>query len=128
VHTLLLTALRRVLLAGALSASAVAPALADSTPIGKLPAGPVARITTQRGLFVAVALPHPADRSLVWRLARTVDARVLHEVSEGDVGKVVVIVFAVTGTGKASIVYALTRGDTSSKALRAVTHAVTVSS
>ena len=127
-HALLLTALRRVLLAGALAASVVAPALADSTPIGKLPAGPVASVTTHRGLFVAVALPHPADRSLVWRLARTVDPKVLHEVAEADVGKMVVIVFAATGKGKASIVYALTRGDTSSKALRTVTHAVTVSS
>ena len=127
-HTLLITSLRRTLLAGALVLTAAAPALADSTPIGKLPAGPVVTVTTHRGLFVAVALPHPADRSLVWRLARAVNPKVLREVSEADVGKTVVIVFAVTGKGTASIVYALTRGDTSSKALGAITHTVTVSS
>ena len=38
----------------------------------------------------------------------------------------VVVVYKVTGTGSASIVYALTRGDASSKALGAITHRVTV--
>ena len=127
-HTLMLTALRRLVLATALLALTATPALADSTPIGKLPAGPVASVTTHRGLFVAVALPHPADKSLVWRLARRVDAKVLREVSEADVGKTVVIVFAVTGKGKASVIYALTRGDASSKAVGTITHLVTVSS
>jgi hypothetical protein len=123
-----LTAVRRLVLAGALSALIATPALADSTPIGKLPAGPVATVTTHHGMFVAVALPHPADKSLVWRLARTVDAKVLREVSEADVGRTAVIVFAVTGKGKASIIYALTRGDASSKALGTITHRATVSS
>jgi hypothetical protein len=120
--------MRRLVLAAALLALIAIPALADSTPIGTLPAGPVATVTTHRGQLVAVALPHPADRALVWRLARTVDAKVLREVSEADVGKTVVIVFTATGTGKASVIYALTRGDTSSKAVRTITHRVTVSS
>ena len=91
------------------------------TPIGALPKGPVTTITTQRGLFVAVALPHPADKANAWRLARRVDPRVLREVSEADGGANVVVVYKVTGTGSASIVYALTRGDASSKALGAIT-------
>jgi hypothetical protein len=128
VHTLTLTALRRLVLSTALLALTATPALADSTPIGALPAGPVATVATHRGLFVAVALPHPADKALVWRLARTVDAKVLREVSEADVGNTVVVVFAVTGKGKVRVVYALTRGDTSSKAVRTITHMVTVSS
>ena len=88
------------------------PAFADSTPIGPLPKGPVTTITTHRGLLVAVALPHPAaSKGLVWRLARPVDPSVLRQVSEADVGKNVVVVYRVIGKGKASIVYALTRGD-----------------
>ena len=75
------------------------PALADSTPIGPLPMGPVATITTHRGLFVAVALPHPADKGNVWRLARRVDSKILRQVSEADVGKNVVVVYQVTGKG-----------------------------
>jgi hypothetical protein len=126
VHTLILTTLRRGLAVGALSALVATPAFADSTPIGALPTGPVTTVTTHRGLLVAVALPHPADKGLVWRLARRVDPKVVREVSEADVGKNVVIVFAVTGKGRASIVYALTRGDSSPKAEGAITHTVRV--
>jgi hypothetical protein len=128
VHTLILTTLRRGLAVAVLSALIATPAFADSTPIGALPKGPVVTTTTQRGLLVAIALPHPADKGLVWRLARRVDPKVLREVSEADVGKNVVVVFAVTGKGQASIVYALTRGDASSKAEGTITHKVRVAS
>jgi hypothetical protein len=121
------TTLRRALLAGALGALIATPAFADSTPIGALPAGPVATVATHRGLLVAVALPRPADQGLVWRLARPVNPRIVRQVSEADVGKNVVVVFAVTGKGRASIIYALTRGDTSSKAVGTITHRVSVS-
>jgi CO/xanthine dehydrogenase FAD-binding subunit len=126
VHPLTLTTLRRGLAAAAVGALVATPAFADSTPIGALPKGPVTTVTTHRGLLVAVALPHPADRGLVWRLARQVDSMVVREVSEADVGKNVVVVFAVTGKGRASIVYALTRGDSSSKAEGTITHKVRV--
>jgi CO/xanthine dehydrogenase FAD-binding subunit len=126
VHPLILTTLRRGLAAAAVGALVATPAFADSTPIGALPKGPVTTVTTHRGLLVAVALPHPADRGLVWRLARQVDSMVVREVSEADVGKNVVVVFAVTGKGRASIVYALTRGDSSSKAEGTITHKVRV--
>ena len=125
-HTPLLTALRRSLLAGSLLALAATPALADSTPIGALPPGPVTTVTTHLGLFVAVALPHPADKGLGWRLARQVDPKVVRQVSEADVGRNVVVVYRVTGTGRASIVFALTRGDASSKALGTITQKVRV--
>jgi hypothetical protein len=37
------------------------------------------------------------------------------------------VIFNVTGTGTASVVFALTKGDTSPKALRAITTVVRVS-
>jgi hypothetical protein len=102
-------------------------ASADSTPIGALPKHPTSTVSTHRGLLVSVALPHQAASSgLVWRIARPVDSAVLRQVSEADVGKNVVVVFQVVGKGKASVVFALTRGDSSSKAVRAVATAVRV--
>ena len=107
---------------GAVLASA-AGARADSTPVGPLPRGPVATITTAPNQLVAVALPH-AKSGLVWRLARRFDSRVVHQISEADVGANVVVVFKVVGRGNTSLVFALTRGDTSAKAVKAVTHKV----
>jgi hypothetical protein len=108
-------------------ATASTPASGDSTPIGALPKGPTVTIATQRGSLVAVALPRqPAATGLVWRLARGIDQRVLREVSEADVGPSVVVVYRAVGKGHASVIYALTRGDASSKALRAIRHAVRV--
>ena len=98
---------------------------ADSTPIGHLPVGPVSTTTTTPGQLVAVALPHASAASgLVWRIARRFDSAVIRQVSEADVGNSVVLVFKVVGTGDTSLVFALTRGDSSSKAVKAVTHRV----
>jgi hypothetical protein len=102
----------------------IAPrARADSTPVGPLPSGPVTTTTTKPGLLVAVALPH-AGSGLVWRIARSYDARVVKQVSEADVGNSVVLVFKAVGRGRTSIVFALTRGDTSSKAVKSATYKV----
>ena len=84
-------------------------ALATAPPVGPLPAGPSATIATQRGQLVAVALPKHAGLS--WRVARRIDARVVREVSEADVGANVVVVYRTVGRGRAKIVYALTRGE-----------------
>ena len=76
---------------------------------------------------MAVALPRQAaSKGLVWRIARPVDPAVLRQVSEADVGKNVIVVFSVVGKGNASVVFALTRGDSSSKAVRAITNKVRV--
>ncbi len=100
---------------------------ADSTPIGALPAGPVTSTTTKAGQLVAVALPKASDSSgLVWRVARSYDPAVVKEISEGDVGSSVVLVFKVVGRGDTSLVFALTRGDTSSKAVKSATHKIHV--
>jgi hypothetical protein len=101
------------------------PGRADSTPVGPLPAGPVSTTTTKPGLLVAVALARARQSSgLVWRLDRRYDAGVVRQVSEADVGGSVVVVFKVVGRGDTSLVFALTRGDTSAKAVKSATHKV----
>jgi hypothetical protein len=113
-----------MLVAGAALAVAAA-ALADSTPVGALPPGPVSTITTRPNQLVAVALPHaPKSSGLAWRLARRYDSRVVRQISEAEVGATVVVVFKVVGRGKTSLVFALTRGDTSPKAVKAATHKI----
>jgi hypothetical protein len=100
-------------------------ARADSTPVGPLPPGPITTTTTKPGLLVAVALPHASSASgLVWRIARSYDARVVKQVSEADVSSNVVLVFKVVGRGQTSIVFAQTRGDASSKAVESATYKV----
>jgi hypothetical protein len=101
---------------------------AESTPVGPLPTGPVTKTDTAPGLPVAVALPHDRTGSgLVWRIARNYDPKVIREVSEADIGANVVVVYRVVGYGDTSLVFALTRGDASPKALETLTtkiHAV----
>lgn len=113
-----------VLITAATVAVAVSPAEATAPPVGKLPKGQVATVSTERGALVAVALPRQA-KGMVWRLARQVDPRVLRQVSEADVDSSVVVVFRAVGRGKSRIVFALTRGETA-KAYAAVTQVVTV--
>ena len=100
-------------------------ALADAPPVGPLPKAKVTTIRTTRGSFVPVALPRRAG-GYVWRIARRFDANVVRQVTEGDVGGTVVLVFRAVGRGHASIVVAETRGETA-KAYRAVRYDVTVS-
>jgi len=101
------------------------PGRADSTPVGPLPAGPVSTTTTKPGLLVAVALPRARQSSgLVWRLARRYNAGVVRQVSEADVGASVVSCSRSSARGDTSLVFALTRGDTSAKAVKSATHKV----
>jgi hypothetical protein len=89
-----------------------ASARADAPPVGPLPAGPTATIATQKGEFVAVALPRRAG-GRVWRLARRIDAGILRQVSEANVGaNVVVVVFRAVGAGTTAVAFGLTRGET----------------
>jgi hypothetical protein len=91
-------------------------AFADSTPIGPLPAGPAATIDVQHGELVALALPQRTP-GRVWRVARPFDANVLRQVSEANVGRSVVLVFRARSAGRTTVSIALTKGDTSAKAL-----------
>ena len=106
---------------------AVGVAAADSTPVGPLPAPAVTKVTTVKGSLVAVGLPaQPARTGLVWRVSRPLDTRIVRQVGEADVGPSVVLVFRVVGRGRASLHFALTRGDASPKAVRAVRYDVRV--
>jgi predicted secreted protein len=101
-------------LSAAFAASiAVASSHATAPPVGALPSGPTAKIETQKGQLVAIALPeHTGGR--VWRIARPFDSKVIQEVREqSDVGGNLVVVFKATGTGSAAISFGLTRGERS---------------
>jgi hypothetical protein len=105
----------RPILALVVSSAALlaAPARAGAPPVGPLPPGPVTTVTIARGELLAVALPRQkASTGLVWRLARRVDPKVARQVSEADVGVSVVVVFRIVAGGRASLVFALTRGET----------------
>jgi hypothetical protein len=102
-------------------------AAADSTPVGPLPPGKVATVTTSRGTLVAVALPRQkASTGLVWRVARAYNSKVVRQVSEANVGSSVVLVYRAVGKGRTSVILALTKGDASPKAVRAATWKITV--
>jgi hypothetical protein len=105
-----------LLVAGAAEASA--------PPVGPIPKGPVSSVTTLKGQLVAIALPKRGS-GLVWRVARRVDSAILQQVSEGNVGQSVVVVFQARGKGKARVVFALTRGETP-RARASVTYVVRV--
>jgi hypothetical protein len=108
----------------AVAIGAATAARASSPPIGPLPPGTRATVSTKAGELVAIALPHrPGGR--VWRIARPFDGSVLREVSEADVGSNVVIVFKAVRPGTLTLSYALTRGETT-MALEARTFAVRI--
>ena len=104
------------LLSIAVLGGGAAIAFADSTPIGPLPAGPAATIDVQHGELVALALPQRTAGRL-WRVARPFDANVLRQVSEANVGRSVVLVFLARSAGRTTVSIALTKGETSAKAL-----------
>jgi hypothetical protein len=102
--------LASIFTAVAVVAGTAAVARASAPPVGPLPPGPQASVVTHAGELVAVALPHRSRGS--WRVARVIDSKILHQVSEADVGKNVVLVFQTTRPGSATIAFALTRGET----------------
>ena len=108
----------------ALAGATAAATRASSPPIGPLPPGAHATVTTKAGELVAIALPHRSG-GRVWRIARRFDGSVLREVSEADVGQSVVIVFKAVRPGALTLSYALTRGETT-KALEARTFTVRI--
>jgi hypothetical protein len=103
----------------------VGTALASAPPVGPLPPAKVTGINTPRGSLVSIALP-VRNGGYVWRIARPYNPRVVKQVSEGDIGRAVVLVFKAVGRGQTAIVVAETRGETP-KAYRAARYLVTVS-
>jgi hypothetical protein len=101
-----------VVAALALAATLAAGSLAAAPPVGPLPKGPTSTINTEKGQLVAFALPRGVD-GRVWRVARKFDARVVRQVSEGDVsGRLVVVVFRAIAPGRTTVAFGLTRGET----------------
>lgn len=105
--------LRLTALAAATAAALllVLPAAATAPPVGKLPKGPTTTVRAPKGTLVALALPRL--KGLSWRLARPVDARVVVQVGEGEIGTSVVITFRAKGVGHTRVIYAATRGESS---------------
>ena len=100
-----------VLASATIGAALASAGTASAPPVGPLPSGPHSMIQTTVGELVSVALPHRAG-GRVWRLARTVNGKILREVSEADVGPQVVLVYKATGPGAATLSFGLTRGET----------------
>lgn len=125
---MVITLCKTIVFFGLVVLVAAGAAGADSTPVGPLPKGPVATTVTKRGQLVAVALPRASRASgLSWRVARRYDARIVRQVSEADVGGNVVLVFKVVGRGRTSLVFALTKADSSAIAVKASTHVIRTS-
>jgi predicted secreted protein len=116
---------RRLLVVALLALAAAVPATASAPPVGPLPKGPVTTISVQHGELFGIALPGGVTGGNVWRIARNYDGRIVSEVSEGEQRGNIVAAYRAVRAGKATIVYALTHGE-STKALKARTFRVTV--
>jgi hypothetical protein len=104
----------------------VSASVASAPPVGPLPAGQVTTISASRGTLVVVALPgKPASSGLVWRLARAVNAKVLRQTSERNIGRDVIVVYRAVGAGDATVAYGLTKGETRN-AYKSVTYKVRI--
>jgi hypothetical protein len=84
---------------------------ADSPQVGELPPGPTAAIATESGHLVAFAL-RSRTNGLVWRIARPFNTGVVRQVSEGRIGRSIIVVVRAIRPGSARIVFAPTRGET----------------
>jgi predicted secreted protein len=104
----------------------VGASVASAPPVGPLPAGQVTTISAAKGTLVAVALPgQPASSGLVWRLARSVNAKVLRQTSERNIGRDVIVVYKAVSAGDATVAYGLTKGETR-KAYKSVTYKIRI--
>lgn len=104
----------------------VSASVASAPPVGPLPPGQVTTISAARGTLVAVALPgQPSSSGLVWRLARTVNVKVLRQTSERTIGRDVVVVYKAVSPGDVTVAYGLTKGETR-KAYKSVTYKIRV--
>jgi predicted secreted protein len=104
----------------------VSATVASAPPVGPLPPGQATTISTARGTLVAVALPgQPASSGLVWRLARAVNAKVLRQTSERNIGRDVIVVYKAVSPGTATVSYGLTKGETR-KAYKSITYKISI--
>ena len=119
-----MSGVRIVVVTAVVAFAGAAAARADSPPVGPLPAGPKATLSTRAGELVAVALPKRSG-GRVWHIARAFDGSIVKEVSEADVGSSVVLIFKALHPGTVRLAFALTRGETT-KALDARTFEVRI--
>jgi hypothetical protein len=90
----------------------VSSAFASAPPVGPLPAGPTANVTVQAKSTFVVTLPKSKQAGLVWRVARPFKGGVVRQLGEGETRSSVWLRFRSVTTGKTSLVFALTRGET----------------
>jgi hypothetical protein len=107
----------------AAAALTAASARASAPPIGPIPKPTVTTLATTKGSLVSIALPTRTGYD--WRIARSPDASIVREVTEGNVGSTVVLVFRAAGRGHTSILVAETRGERA-RAFRAVSYDIRV--
>jgi hypothetical protein len=104
----------------------VSASVASAPPVGPLPPGQITTISAARGTLVAVALPgQPSSSGLVWRLARSVNAKVLRQTAERNIGRDVIVVYKAVSAGDATVAYGLTKGE-ARKAYKSVTYKVRI--
>jgi hypothetical protein len=119
----------RLVLVAALAALLIPVAhasVASAPPVGPLPRGQVTTVSASAGTLIAVALPGQAPASgLVWRLARSVDTKVLRQTAERNIGRDVVVIYKAVGRGSATVSYGLTKGETR-KAYKSVTYKLSI--
>jgi hypothetical protein len=122
----MLARLAVVAVLAALFVPEVDAAPASAPPVGPLPPGQITTVSASRGTLVAVVLPgQPASGGRVWRLARRLDARVLRQVSEGNLSRDIVVIYKAVGPGSVTVAYGLTKGETR-KAYKAVTYKISI--
>jgi hypothetical protein len=115
---------RIALMLAVLALTLAGAAVAAAPPVGPLPPGPTTKISVKAGELFAVALPGVPGRS--WRLKGGYDPRLVHELTEANVGSSIVVVFKASGRGTTKLAYGATRGETA-KAYSAKRFTITVS-
>ncbi len=61
----------------------------------------------------------------MWRLARSVNSKVVRQISERNIGRDVIVVYKAVGRGTVTIAYGLTKGETR-KAYKSVTYKIRI--
>jgi hypothetical protein len=105
---------------------AVHASFASAPPVGPLPVGQVTTVSASSGSLIAVVLPRQsASTGLVWRLARAVNAKILRQTAERNIGRDVIVVYKAVGPGSVTVAYGLTKGETR-KAYKSVTYKIRI--
>ena len=102
----------------------VGTASATTTPLGRCLRAPRLRPQPHRTNSSQSRFRAPRRHPVSSEGSHDDTTRALCQISEADVDANVVLVFKIVGRGTTSLVFALTRGDTSPSAVKATTHTV----